>query len=222
MIAGDGPDRERLEALAARHGLNGRVRFAGRVSTEELAALYATCRAVYYAPVDEDYGMVPYEAFLSEKPVVTMSDAGGPLDVVYDRRHRARRRASRPGARGRVPLPHRARGRRARVGPGREGRGRAGHLGPRDRAPARMKVAYYSPMPPETSGIADYSALLLPGAARADRRRGGQARPHEAAAATPTSRSTTSATRPRPTAGSSTRCAGAAASSSCTSSCSTT
>ncbi len=56
------------------------------MSTDELAALYATCRAVYYAPVDEDYGMVPYEAFLSEKPVVTMSDAGGPLDVVSDRR----------------------------------------------------------------------------------------------------------------------------------------
>jgi hypothetical protein len=25
-----------------------------------------------------------------------------------------------------------------------------------------VKVAYFSPMPPETSGIADYSALLLP------------------------------------------------------------
>ncbi len=25
-----------------------------------------------------------------------------------------------------------------------------------------MKVAYFSPMPPESSGIADYSALLLP------------------------------------------------------------
>ena len=25
-----------------------------------------------------------------------------------------------------------------------------------------MKVAYYSPLPPETSGIADYTALLLP------------------------------------------------------------
>ena len=48
VIAGDGPDRERLEALASRHGLNGRVRFAGRVSTTELSALYATCRAVYY------------------------------------------------------------------------------------------------------------------------------------------------------------------------------
>ncbi len=29
-----------------------------------------------------------------------------------------------------------------------------------------MKVAYYSPMPPERSGIADYSALLLPALAR--------------------------------------------------------
>jgi glycosyltransferase involved in cell wall biosynthesis len=28
---------------------------------------------------------VPYEAFLSEKPVVTTTDAGGPLDVVADR-----------------------------------------------------------------------------------------------------------------------------------------
>jgi glycosyltransferase involved in cell wall biosynthesis len=81
VVAGDGPDRERLESLA-----NGRVRFAGRVSEQELADLYARCRAVYYAPVDEDYGMVPYEAFLSGKPVVTMTDAGGPLDVVADRR----------------------------------------------------------------------------------------------------------------------------------------
>jgi glycosyltransferase involved in cell wall biosynthesis len=56
------------------------------VDEEELAALYARCLAVYYAPVDEDFGMVPYEAFLSEKPVVTTTDAGGPLEVVTDRR----------------------------------------------------------------------------------------------------------------------------------------
>jgi glycosyltransferase involved in cell wall biosynthesis len=85
VIAGEGPDRERLEGLARDRGLNGRVRFAGRVSAEELASLYATCRAVYYAPVDEDYGMVPYEAFLSGKPVVTTLDAGGPLEVVGER-----------------------------------------------------------------------------------------------------------------------------------------
>src|ERR687883_1518886 len=29
-----------------------------------------------------------------------------------------------------------------------------------------MKVAYYSPLPPERSGIADYSALLLPALSR--------------------------------------------------------
>jgi glycosyltransferase involved in cell wall biosynthesis len=79
VIAGEGPDRGRLESLA-----NGRVRFTGRVSEAELADLYARCRAVFYAPVDEDFGMVPFEAFLAEKPVVTTTDAGGPLDVVRD------------------------------------------------------------------------------------------------------------------------------------------
>jgi glycosyltransferase involved in cell wall biosynthesis len=83
VIAGEGPDRERLERLAT--GLNGQVTFAGRVDEEELADLYARCLAVYYAPVDEDFGMVPYEAFLSGKPVVTAVDAGGPLEVVHDR-----------------------------------------------------------------------------------------------------------------------------------------
>ena len=86
VIVGDGPDRERLEAVARRHGLDGRARFAGRVDEEQLAALYARCLAVYYAPVDEDFGMVPYEAFLAEKPVVTTTDSGGPLEVVADRR----------------------------------------------------------------------------------------------------------------------------------------
>lgn len=85
VIAGDGPDRARLEELARRHGLDGRVEFAGQVNEEELADLYARCLAVFYAPVDEDFGMVPYEAFLAEKPVVTTTDAGGPLEVVADR-----------------------------------------------------------------------------------------------------------------------------------------
>jgi glycosyltransferase involved in cell wall biosynthesis len=84
VIAGDGPDRGRLERLAADRGLNGRVEFAGRVSDEELADLYARCLGVYYAPVDEDFGMVPFEAFLSGKPVLTTTDSGGPLDVVRD------------------------------------------------------------------------------------------------------------------------------------------
>jgi glycosyltransferase involved in cell wall biosynthesis len=86
VIAGDGPDRRRLEALARERGLDGRARFAGRVGDDELADLYGRCLAVFYAPVDEDFGMVPFEAFLSEKPVLTTTDAGGPLEVVTDRR----------------------------------------------------------------------------------------------------------------------------------------
>jgi glycosyltransferase involved in cell wall biosynthesis len=84
VIAGDGPDRERLERIAHDRGLNGRARFTGRISEGELADLYARCLAVYYAPIDEDYGMVPLEAFLSEKPVLTTTDAGGPLEFVAD------------------------------------------------------------------------------------------------------------------------------------------
>lgn len=84
VVAGDGPDRARLEELARDRGVTGRVRFAGRVSAEELADLYATCFATFYAPVDEDFGLGPYESFLSGKPVITATDAGGPLEVVHD------------------------------------------------------------------------------------------------------------------------------------------
>jgi glycosyltransferase involved in cell wall biosynthesis len=86
VVAGDGPDRERLERVAKSHELDGRVEFRGRVDARELADLYARCGAVYYAPLDEDLGLVPFEAFRSQKPVITTTDAGGPLDVVADRR----------------------------------------------------------------------------------------------------------------------------------------
>ena len=83
VIAGEGPTASGSSASPS--GLNGQVEFTGRVDDDALADLYARCLAVYYAPVDEDFGMVPYEAFLSAKPVLTTTDAGGPLEVVRDR-----------------------------------------------------------------------------------------------------------------------------------------
>ena len=77
VVAGTGPERDRLEQLAG-----GRARFVGHVAPGELARLYATCRAVFYGPFDEDFGMVPLEAFRASKPVITTADAGGPLDFV--------------------------------------------------------------------------------------------------------------------------------------------
>jgi glycosyltransferase involved in cell wall biosynthesis len=86
VIAGDGP-RPRPARGAGGRARPERARRVRRTSRRgELASLYARCLAVYYAPVDEDFGMVPYEAFLSEKPVLTTTDAGGPLEVVTDGR----------------------------------------------------------------------------------------------------------------------------------------
>jgi glycosyltransferase involved in cell wall biosynthesis len=84
VFTGDGPDRARLEGLARRLGLGERARFLGHVADDALVELYAGCRAVYYAPVDEDYGFATVEAFGAARPVVTTDDAGGVLEFVRD------------------------------------------------------------------------------------------------------------------------------------------
>jgi glycosyltransferase involved in cell wall biosynthesis len=84
IFAGTGPDRERLEKLAARLGLGTRVQFLGFVDDASLIELYANARAVYYAPVDEDYGFATVEAFGAARPVLTTNDAGGVLEFVSD------------------------------------------------------------------------------------------------------------------------------------------
>lgn len=84
VIASQGPERARLERLAADLGVNERVTFTGFLSDAEIAALYSRCRAVYYAPVDEDYGFSTIEAFRAGKPVLTTTDAGGVLEFVED------------------------------------------------------------------------------------------------------------------------------------------
>ena len=84
VVAGEGPERERLRELAAELGVADRVALPGRVGDDELVALYAGALAVYYAPFDEDYGYVTVEAFRSAKPVLTTSDSGGVLEFVRD------------------------------------------------------------------------------------------------------------------------------------------
>jgi len=84
IVAGEGPDRERLQGLAAELGIAERVEFPGRIDDERLIELYAGARAVFYAPHDEDYGYVTVEAFRSGRPVVTVADSGGVLEFVRD------------------------------------------------------------------------------------------------------------------------------------------
>jgi glycosyltransferase involved in cell wall biosynthesis len=81
-IAGTGPLEPELRKQSERLGLGDRVELLGFVSDADLVDLYAGCRAAYYAPLNEDYGYVTVESFLSRKPVVTTTDAGGPLEFV--------------------------------------------------------------------------------------------------------------------------------------------
>ena len=84
VIVGDGSLRGELERETAALNLDHRVTFAGSLWGDPVADLYAGALGVIYAPFDEDYGYVTLEAFLAAKPVVTTTDAGGPLEFVRD------------------------------------------------------------------------------------------------------------------------------------------
>jgi glycosyltransferase involved in cell wall biosynthesis len=60
------------------------VSFEIAVSEERLHELYLGALAVHYGPFDEDYGYVTLEGFAAHRPVVTTTDAGGPLEFVAD------------------------------------------------------------------------------------------------------------------------------------------
>ncbi len=84
IIAGKGSQEAELKKLAKKTGVSDRVIFKGFVTDEELLDLYANCFAVYFSPLDEDYGFITVEAFKSRKPVITTVDSGGVLEFVED------------------------------------------------------------------------------------------------------------------------------------------
>ena len=84
VIVGEGPEERSLRELATRLRLDGRVEFEGRLPDVEVVRLYNGARAVYYGPLDEDFGLVTVEAFTAGKPVLTVADAGGVLELVED------------------------------------------------------------------------------------------------------------------------------------------
>ena len=89
IVAGppDTPDdAERLRSLVGRHGIEDRVRLDLRfLPRAELARLVTGAQAVAYLPFDEDSpGYVTMEACQAHKPVVTVTDSGGVLDLVID------------------------------------------------------------------------------------------------------------------------------------------
>jgi glycosyltransferase involved in cell wall biosynthesis len=84
VLVGKGPDEQALRDQVERLGLQQRVRFEIDVTDDRLYQLYEGALAVYYGPFDEDYGYVTLEGFAADRPVVTLSDSGGPLEFVVD------------------------------------------------------------------------------------------------------------------------------------------
>jgi glycosyltransferase involved in cell wall biosynthesis len=81
-VAGTGSMHDELVDLAGDE--RSRLDLLGFVDDDELVARFAGSLGVVYAPFDEDYGYVTLQAFLSGKPVITTTDAGGVLEWVED------------------------------------------------------------------------------------------------------------------------------------------
>lgn len=79
-IAGRGPEADKLKKLAEDIGVADRVKLLGFVADEDVIDLYANALGVCFPPVDEDYGYITLEAFLSHKPILTCHDSGGVLE----------------------------------------------------------------------------------------------------------------------------------------------
>lgn len=78
-IIGDGPERKRLQKLAAPHA---DIEFLGLVSDYRLPAYYSRAKAVIF-PQEEDFGIVPVEAMASGRPVIAFR-AGGSLETIKE------------------------------------------------------------------------------------------------------------------------------------------
>lgn len=80
VVAGDGPERTRLERLAQAGGSP--VTFTGSGTDEEIRDLFRSAHAALL-PGEEDFGIVPVEAQACGTPVIALG-RGGALETVID------------------------------------------------------------------------------------------------------------------------------------------
>jgi glycosyltransferase involved in cell wall biosynthesis len=80
-IAGDGPERARLEASIRAHGLAGKVTLLGMVGREQMPALMAAHDAFVLTSDYETFGVVVAEALASGLHAI-VTDCGGPTDII--------------------------------------------------------------------------------------------------------------------------------------------
>ena len=80
-VAGDGPDKRRLEDLSRP---DPRIKILGHVKNSRLKELYLKSLVVPFVPYREDFGLITLEAMKCKKPVLTFTDSGGSKELVKD------------------------------------------------------------------------------------------------------------------------------------------
>ncbi len=86
LTVGDGPEQPKLESLATNLGLNGRVRFTGRLKREVFLGYLAGADALVLNSTHEGLPHVVLEAMALGKPVVA-TRVGGIPELIEDRKN---------------------------------------------------------------------------------------------------------------------------------------
>jgi glycosyltransferase involved in cell wall biosynthesis len=83
LVAGEGPDREALEAHARELGIDGRVRFLGAQPRQRVVELFRAADAAILSSSWENFPHTAVEALAVGTPVLAM-EAGGVAEIVRD------------------------------------------------------------------------------------------------------------------------------------------
>lgn len=82
LIAGDGPQKEELEAFCQENNLTNSVKFLGKLNYEQLGAYFHQADVFVLPTLEDTWGMVVLEAMLFGKPVLCSQWAGSSEMIV--------------------------------------------------------------------------------------------------------------------------------------------
>jgi teichuronic acid biosynthesis glycosyltransferase TuaC len=81
-VVGDGPELERLRAIAVRLGVSDRVHWEGSQPPHEVVNLLARADVMLFTAVGEGLGLAAVEALMAGVPVIVCRDGGGVVETV--------------------------------------------------------------------------------------------------------------------------------------------